>query len=263
MLIFAVLGTLAGIFTAAFRRTQGKAPPPAEPRLQTARAASQLARNARVTETRIGSAGGLMLKAIKEGKHEPIQWVQVHVGGLVVLMARDALSARNGGAPLRLPVSYADTVEACRILGCIAPTKEICDAAYEASSKYGRLDFRGLVRTEADTARMTSLDFSEKFNAGIERQLQAKPHSNILAGPWKYWILHPRIVEKGAVNYGGWDASGTPIQTVGGRHDATHFDYSQLLQPVQRVAYLDGRPVDLIDHFQTLGIPRAFVEVYR
>lgn len=216
------------------------------------------------TTVRSGAAGGLLLRAIREDKHEPIQWVDLPVGDLIVTIARDAVAARVGESTLRLPVSYADTVEACHILGCVAPTKEIVDAAYEASTRDGRLVFHGLVRTKADTAKMMSLDFSERFNAGIERQLAQLPHGGVIAGPWKYWILHPRIVEMGAVNYGGFGADGKPIQTVGGRHDATHYDYSQLFQPVRREARTrDGRPVDLVEHFLSLGLPKAYVEAYR
>lgn len=259
-----MVGVLSGMLSRAFVRGQ-EAPVkvPAESDVPHGPSGSNTPKVPAVTSVRSGSAGGLLLKAIKEDRHLPIQWIQVPVGRLVVTMARDAVSAKVGPSTLRLPVSFSDTVAACKLLGCIAPTKEICDAAYELSSKDGRLIFRGLVRNENDAANMTSLDFTEKFNGDIERQLRANPHGGMIAGPWKYWILHPRIVEKGAVNYGGWNSEGSPIQTVGGRHDATHFDYSQLLQPVQREARLDGRPIDLLDHFVSLGLPKQYVEVFR
>lgn len=263
MLIYIVLGTLAGMLLRGFQRTQVHVAPPAEPHAPTSPAPGQTPRDAPTTRVLAGSAGGLLLQAIKDDKHEPIQWVHLHVGPLVVQMARDAVAAKVGGQVIRLPMSYADTVEACKLLGCIVPTKEIVDAAYEQSSRDGRLVFHGLVRSEADTAKMTSLEFSQRFNAGIDKQLREKPHNGMVAGPWKYWILHPRIVEKGAVNYGGFDSSGKPIQTVGGRHDATHFDYSQLLQPVLRTATLNGRLIDLVDHFQQIGLPKKYVEAYK
>ncbi len=268
LLVSLVGGALVGAFARALARPHVPAVMPAEPRLNEVRPAQAQTQalprtNAPTTTVRSGSAGGLLLRAIKENKHEPIAWMQLHVGNLVVQVARDAIAARIGGEPIRLPVSYADTVEACKLLGCIAPTKEIVDAAYEQSSKDGRLVFRGMVRTGADQQMMTSVDFSQRFSAGIDRQLKALPHESVIAGPWKYWILHPRIVENGAVNYGGFDVSGSPIQTVGGRHDATHYDYSQLLQPIRRDARLDGRPIDLLDHYLSLGLPKSYVEAFR
>ena len=213
---------------------------------------------------RQGEAGGYLLRALRDGIHELIEWVDVTVGDLVVSMARDAVRARAGSVPLRFPVSYADTVEACRLLGCIAPTKEIVDAAYAESNKAGRLVFHGLVKGPEDLARMTSLDFTVRFSTGIDRQLEQAPRAGMAAGAWKYWILHPRIVEKGAVNYGGFDATGRPVQTVGGRHDAGHIDYGQLFQPVRRQARtVSGKPVDLVDHFIAAGLPRAYVERFR
>lgn len=250
-------------FSSVGRRAPAASPPP-RPTAKKVAPVLKPAGNAPLSSLRQGEAGGYLLRAVRDRTHEPIEWVDVVVGQLVVSMARDAVRARAGSIPLRLPVSYADTVEACRLLGCVAPTKEIVDAAYADSNKAGQLVFNGLVRTPADYKRMMSLDFAVTFSTGIDRQLERKPRSGMAAGAWKYWIVHPRLVEKGAVNYGGFDASGKPIQTVGGKHIPTHYDYSQLLQPVRRQARtVSGSPVDLVEHYIALGLPRAFVERFR
>jgi hypothetical protein len=89
--------------------------------------------------------------------------------------------------------------------------------------------------------------------------------TDLVFGAWKLWILHPRIVEKGAVNYGFWDAHGKTIQTVGGQHNDQHYDYSQLLQPVKRWAKSasTGEPVDLLERFASADhIPASYLSAY-
>ncbi|MDC0746680.1 hypothetical protein [Polyangium mundeleinium] len=215
-----------------------------------------------------GHAGGYLMQGLRDDVYAAIRWLEVPVGDLVVTMAADAVQAFVPVAswrPLRLPVSYADTVEACRVVGdCVAPNQEIVDAAYALSSRNGRLVFNGLVHNEKDEANMTTLDFTVKFNTGIDRQLAKAPHPGMRCGAWKYWILHSRIREKGAVNYGGFAASGAPIQTVGGRHGPTHYDYSQLFQPVRRYARTKGGArLDLLERYAAQGVPAAYLEKYR
>jgi hypothetical protein len=81
----------------------------------------------------------------------------------------------------------------------------------------------------------------------------------------KGWVIHPRIAEKGAVNF-GWirPLNARPIQSVGGRHDADHYDYSQTCVLVRRVAKdKQNRVVDLLDYLESKGIDRRWLNVYR
>lgn len=213
--------------------------------------------------------GGLLLQAFRAGKTEEISWIELPCGDLVLTVAADAMKATlRDTAGVRLPVSYAEAIELCRELSCVSPTKEMADAMFARATS--QLNFVPLVRTAADSAKMTSADFSLKFHEGVEKQLAGKQSAGGLSfGAWKLWILHPRIVERGAINYGFWDKSKkppSPIQTVGGQHDAAHYDYSQVFQPVKRMARnaKTGEEVDLLEYLATHAkIPAKYLDPYR
>lgn len=210
------------------------------------------------------------MKALEEGAAEAIDWVEITVDDLIIEVAADAMKADLGGkSGVRLPISYRETVEACRRLGAVAPTVAIADAMFAQART--RLGFVPLVRTAADSARMATVDFTLKFHDGVERQLARAGHATgtLAAGAWKYWLLHKRLEERGAVNYGFWDLSRkppSPIQTVGGCHDASHWDYSQLFQPVRRIARRigSGEEVDLLEYIEKKErVAPRFLQVYR
>ena len=46
-------------------------------------------------------------------------------------------------------------------------------------------------------------------------------------------------------------------------HDASHWDYSQVLRVVQRSATLNGEEVDLLDYLAEKKINKRFLEPYR
>lgn len=214
--------------------------------------------------------GGLLFRALEEGSAEDIAWTEITLDGLILTVAADAMKGSlSGKSGVRLPVSYRETVMACRRLGCVAPTEAMANAMFAQARP--QTSFVPLVRTAADSAKMASVDFSLKFHEGVEKQLAAAGYEsgNLVAGAWKYWIIHPRLAERGAVNYGFWDRSRkppAPIQTVGGRHDAGHYDYSQLLQPVKRFARRadTGEEVDLLEYIEKHDrVPARFLSVFR
>ncbi len=118
---------------------------------------------------------------------------------------------------------------------------------------------------------MTTAEFTLRFHEGVEAQLAAhdRSGSSLVAGAWKFWILHPRIAERGAVNYGFWDKRKkppSPIQNVSARHDESHYDYSQLLQPIKRMARRasTGEPVDLIEYIASSDrVAAMYLEQYK
>jgi N-acetylmuramoyl-L-alanine amidase len=214
-------------------------------------------------------SGGLLLAAFRAGQTEEINWTEVTVGDLVITVAADAMKATlNGRSGVRLPVSYADTVTICRELGCVAPTQAMCDAMFAQARS--QLALVALVRTAADSTKLATVDFSLRFDDGVHKQLAAivPPAPGLVFGAWKLWILHPRIAEKGAVNYGFWDKTRKPprpVQTVGGQHDANHSDYSQVLQPVKRMARdaRTGAEVDLLEYIEKHDrVPARYLDVY-
>lgn len=215
-------------------------------------------------------AAGLLRRAFEAGATEPLAWVDIAVGELTVTVAADAMKAPLLGASgVRLPVSYRDSVALCRALGCVAPDRAICDAMFAQARP--QLDHVGLVATKEDAKHMREVGFALKFHRRVEARLAAAtrdPGAPVF-GAWKLWILHPWLAKRGAVNYGFWDLSRrppTPIQTPGARHDAAHDDYSQLFQPVRRLARrtVDGAEVDLLDELARDGrIPKRFLDAYR
>lgn len=212
------------------------------------------------------NATGPLLTAFIARQTEGILWTEVTLGDLVITVASDAMKAAVGDRRgVRLPVSYQEAVFICAALGCVAPTKAMCDAMF-AQAK-AQLSFVGFRKT---AARMIMDDFVLEFAEGVEKQLAGLDLSpgDLVFGAWKLWILHRRLVEKGAVNYGFWDKHKhppAPIQTVGGRHDAMYHDYSQLLQPVKRGARkTTGEPVDLLDYIAAHDhVPARYLDPYR
>lgn len=213
--------------------------------------------------------GGILFQAFQNGETDEIFWVNVKVGDLIITVASDAMKARlNDRTSVRLPVTYKETIAICQDLDCIAPTQAMCDEIF--SQAKSQLNFVGLVRTAADSAKMMNVEFVLRFHDGVEEQIAANKQENpgLVCGAWKYWILHPRLNVLGAVNYGFWDKSRRPtrvIQSPGARHDPAHYDYSQLLQPVQRKARRadTGEEVDLLEYLaKNDGIDERFLSVY-
>ncbi len=213
--------------------------------------------------------GGLLLQAYRNAETEEIRWVDVKLGDLIITVASDAMKAPlNDRGFVRLPVSYKETIEICRDLDCIAPTQAMCDAIFAQAKS--QLNFVPLVMTAADSAKMPTVDFVLKFHDRVEKQLATlgQQDAGLVCGAWKYWLLHPRLNVLGAVNYGFWDKSKRPptvIQTPGARHDPSHYDYSQLLQPIQRKARhaVTGEEVDLLDYIaKKEKIPAKYLDVY-
>lgn len=221
-------------------------------------------------------ASGLLIRAIREGRQSPVQWAHVMLDSdIEIEVMGDAMKADVDGQLLRLPVSYAETIEAAQLLGkgtLIPMSKRIADAVYRQSAK---LVYNGLVSTNADSLRMRSLAFVKKFNDDIEAQIAKKDATGTLIfGPWKLWILSSKLGvrakdspnEPAAINYGGWRANGTPIQTEGTWHIYSHDDYSQLLQFVKRwgTRKSTGGRVDLLAWIeQNEGVGDSYTEPFR
>jgi len=212
-------------------------------------------------------AGGLLLSAYRSGAAEGLAWIEIPFGDLIITVATDAMKGPVGDLQgVRLPVSYNEAIELCRELDCISPTKEIADAMFTHAAT--QLACVPLVRTAADSTKLMDLDFTLRFHGEIEKQLAEKgaPASGLAFGAWKLWILHPRVLEKGAVNYGFWGPNKQPIQTPGGQHDARHYDYSQLFQPVKRLARNrdTGEVIDLLEYLaQRYRASEKLLDPYR
>jgi hypothetical protein len=235
-----------------------------------------------------GLAGGLLLQRVRAGAFERPTWVEVPLGEITVTVAADNLRASvGGGAPVRLPVTWPETALVARALGdalgeeLIAPSQRIVDAI-RAAAKI-KTTFRG-----QGTGAMLALATSEAYSRDVDRQVAEAiaagrgAAGDLVSGHEKYWILHPRLDQatndatlaraglpstgpNPAVNYGAWDGQGRLIQTVGGRHNGDHYDYSQLYRPVRRWARrADGSRVDLLRWIEgNEGVPARFTDLFR
>jgi hypothetical protein len=216
-------------------------------------------------------AGGLLTAAFQGGLLDEITWVDVTVNDIVVTVASDAVKAPLGDVPgVRLPLTYTETIAICKAMGCVTPSLLICEAML-AQAK-AKLLAVGLVQTADDANRMDNVEFVLEFHTRVEAQIashQVAP-GDLLFGAWKLWILNerlgdPTVPQLPAINFGFWDGSKW-IQNVGGKHDASHYDYSQLLQPVKRTAReaSSGNAVDLLDWFEQVEhVPSKYLDPYR
>lgn len=222
--------------------------------------------------SKTGSSAGMLIDAIRGGKYEKARWTHVPFDGMTIEVATDAIRMPVNKSLLRMPISYAESIEAAKLLGgVIVPSARIADAMYAASD---RGVFNGLVSSLADSLKMGTVEFSERFNKGLDAQFAGKSGLRLA---WKLWILNKRIGEPtptgpAAINYGGWNPAGpyrcgdVPCaQSVGGTHDWFHSDYSQLFHPVKRYALAaDGSKVDLLDYIeQKEGVSREQTQPFR
>lgn len=215
----------------------------------------------------VTDTGGMLAESFRRGDFAPLHWTEVEVRGLVITVAADAMKVSVDDRLLRLPVTYTEAIEILRGLDCISPTLEMC-LQMQAQAK-ARPQFHGLVNDNATALKMKTLGFSRRFNEQIDDQLPAdRSADELVFGPWKVWLLDAGIGINGAVNHGFWDQTRvppSPVQRRGTRHNAGHYDYSQVLQPVRRMARRvdDGTLIDLL-RWQgiTSSIPSAHLKPY-
>jgi hypothetical protein len=160
---------------------------------------------------------------------------------------------------LRLPVSYSDVIEICRLHRWIPLTQTMCDAVWNAAHKIQPV---GLFRDDTpehakeSNRNMTRVGWVIRHNANVDRVIPADLWSELWRDEGKEWILHPKIAKKGAANYGWHLPKGGVLQQAGGAHDAQHYDYSQVFYPVERIGRDDsGKAVDVIEALRRIGGP--------
>ena len=206
-------------------------------------------------------SGGLLLAAAERGELDVIQWTEIDAGGgLLVTVSNDALKARipEVERPLRLPASYAETITICKALGCLPPTAVVSDAIWAAAAVI--VPPHALVLTAADVRLMNTVEWSIKHNDAVDAA--SLDPSTLAADVGKDWILDDGIGVRGAVNYGWRVNKDHLLQPLGHAHDASHWDYSQVLRAVKREATLNGEAIDLLDYLAG-SVDERFLEPYR
>ncbi len=206
-------------------------------------------------------SGGLLLAAAESGELGEIFWTEVDVGGgLKVTVSNDALKGTipEMDHPIRLPASYTETIAICKGMKCLPPTAKISDAIWAAAAVI--VAPRPLVMNAADARMMSTVEWSIRHNNAVEA---TKLDPAVLAADvGKDWVIDNGISVRGAVNY-GWRLNKTKLlQSLGHMHDASHWDYSQVLRVVQRSATLNGEEVDLLDYLAPT-INKRFLDPYR
>lgn len=241
---------------------------------------SAAARSATGRPMRLGDvAGGLLVAAIREGREEPPIWTDVLWEGrgkttgtnLVVRVSAHAVRAAVeieglGKRLLRLPISYQEQLEVCRLRRWFPLTQNISDAVWTAAHRINP-PLLGKWTTQAQVAdssrRMRTLEWVVQFNEQLDRQIPVESWHRLWATEGKDWIVHPRIAEraggKGAINYGLHKLDGIPWQSPGGKHDWTHFDQTQVLRAMEWEGTdpATGKKVPIIEVLRKAGMPAA------
>ena len=206
-------------------------------------------------------SGGLLLAAAERGELDVVQWTEIDAGnGLRVTVSNDALKARipEVERPIRLPASYAATIVICRALGCLPPTAAVSDAVWAAASVI--VPPHALVLNATDVRLMNTIEWSIKHNDAVDAA--SLDPSALAADVGKDWILDDGIGVRGAVNYGWRVDKAHLLQPLGHAHDASHWDYSQVLRAVKREATLNGEAIDLIVYLAG-SVDERFLDPYR
>lgn len=217
-----------------------------------------------------GDAGHRLLQAVQAGQIEPPTWIEVPwtAAGVVLRVSADALRAPVDGKSLRLPVSWAESMEIDRALDCVPLTAEISDLIWQASTM--KVDPRPLgewstpEQQKASSVGMRSLDWCARFTDSLDSRIAG--HSGLVADVGKDWILSPRLLLQPAlgVTYGWRYSTGKPIQGLGSEkelpaHNDQHYDYSQTKRLVQRWT-VDGQ--DVLKVYQSRGLDPRVVALF-
>jgi hypothetical protein len=209
----------------------------------------------------------MLLDAFKKKAILKTEWKELTLpdkkrGDLKIKVAADALRTPvEDQKAVRLGVSYLDTIQICRGMECVVPNVAIFDLMWK------KADFPlNMVNMEISATVERSIQFSAKIDELLDGKNDPK---DLVFGAWKLWILDKNIANskvkpRGCVNRGFWDAKKKKwTNETGIAHPNDHADYSQVLQPDQRMAKdKDKNDVDLLDVFADEGVPREYLDVF-
>jgi N-acetyl-anhydromuramyl-L-alanine amidase AmpD len=184
-----------------------------------------------------------LLDAVRSGLHLPPVWLEVptaiegHEGRLFV--AADALRIGHERDALRVSVAAATAQHIADHLGTVLPTSHICDLVWSAAN------VRLTPSVQSPDAEMAFTHRMVRHSREVEDKLGCR--RGLVANVGKHWVLSNRLAERPgtAANYGWFRRDGSPIQTLGTRHDVHHVDYSQVVRLVRRDMIVDGAVRDI------------------
>lgn len=154
----------------------------------------------------------------------------------------------ENGSKFRPPCSAQLQQKCAEVFTASLPTPKIMDMSYVQASI--KLDCVSL----AAGAKMSTVDYSKLYNQEFEKRRAGR--EGLIRDAGKSWVLSNRLGESKniAINHGFYSKSGSSIsggvklyQSVGGRHNFLHTDYSQLIQLVSSQCLLNNETVEIVD----------------
>ena len=133
-------------------------------------------------------------------------------------------------------------------------------------------DFTTPEKALATSKKMTRIEYTSTHNANVDSKIPADRAAELCSTEGKDWILSKRNLTTAvaATTYGWHQPNGKPIQGLGPdekppAHDHAHFDQTQVLRPIRRIARRksDGADVDLCDELESRGLPAACLKALR
>jgi len=192
----------------------------------------------------------MILRAVEEGRHDPIIWAPLGVGldqGVEILLnvASDALKIDGK----RVNVNMTTMQKIVDVLGHAFPTSRISDLIYlHADVVIGAC-------TQTPDSKMAYTSRTLKHSAAVDKKIAGR--AGLASTVGKDWVLSNRLVGKPdkSANYGWQDPSAAYTspggiklwQNLGTAHDRWHVDYSQVVRLVSRNCMVDGEHADLMD----------------
>ncbi len=164
--------------------------------------------------------------------------------------------------PIEFPMNGPLAQAIADATGTVLPNKSMVDFMYEQAKNNSQfIPFKPQVFSAEDAAKMRSPEFIETHNKTYREW--AKDHGVDLNKPIYGYYKHviqpePGVTGPGRLEiYGGFYEDGNRVQPLsGGHHGQDHDDYSQNIQLIMPMAYLDGKPIALSDpKLAELGFP--------
>lgn len=169
-----------------------------------------------------------------------------------VFASRDYLAIGSDDDFFRIPVNLYTATAFCREVGCVLPTAKIVDAIHDQAA----------VRLKPFPMKpgqeMRSIDYYQRHNREIERQLEGLDRSGLLAGHKKDLVLTPKLTprRRKVAIYGWHRRRGDPIQPVSTIHVAAYADYSHGLRLVHERVLVDGEERSIYDVLADPGLSK-------
>lgn len=194
-----------------------------------------------------------IVAAVREGRYDPITWAEVHSGPVAFQVMSDALKIDG----VRVSVSARTAQQCADVLGASLTTALIEDLVFQASDvQIPAFPIPGGPGLTESIAWAQAASHSKRIDDAL--RVAGALSSQLVGTIGKSWVIGNALfgrIDK-AINY-GWHDQRAPYhgvsdelmvwQSVGTRHNADHFDYSQTLRLVRRSCRVTGAEATLAD----------------